>query len=148
MRAIRRQPGAFVAVSLLLAGWLVVSGCATWRGARLYQSGTRALESGDVAGALEDLGEAARLVPEASEIQNHLGLAWLEAGEPERARQAFARAVALDCDNRAASDNLARIEEQLEREERAAALRRIAGPQAEPGPSAPALGTRPPRRSP
>ena len=141
---------ALAAAVLLATVSVAASGCTTWRGARLYESGTRALEAGDVDRALEDLQAAARLVPQASEIQNHLGLAWLAAGEPEWARNAFARAVALDCDNRAASDNLAHVEVRLQREEREAALRRIAGPQVdgEPEPAASPLEPQSPRRSP
>lgn len=94
--------------TLVLA--LSVAGCATWRGARLYQSGTDALERGQIEVALEDLSEAAELVPEASEIHNHLGIAQLEAGRTEQARRSFERAVALDCDNQAASDNLEQMQ--------------------------------------
>ncbi len=87
-----------------------VAGCATWRGASLYQSGTAALERGQVEVALAELSEAARLVPEASEVHNHLGIAQLEAGSIELARESFQRAVELDCDNQAASDNLAKLQ--------------------------------------
>jgi len=101
---------ALVALALFVAGAM---GCATWQGARLYQSGTRALERGDTETALHDLSAAADLVPDASEIHNHLGLAQLQAGEPERALRSFERAVALDCDNHAASENLAKTEARL-----------------------------------
>lgn len=93
---------------LALAASLV--GCATWRGARLYHSGSTALERGEIQLALVDLSRAVRLVPEASEIHNHLGIARLEAGEFELARASFERAVELDCDNQAASANLERLE--------------------------------------
>ncbi len=90
---------------------LVVSflGCSTWRGARLYRSGTAALDRGEVEVALVELSQAARLVPEASEVHNHLGIAQLEADRVGLARESFERAVELDCDNHAASDNLARL---------------------------------------
>jgi Flp pilus assembly protein TadD len=127
---------AGVAVATLLA-LVVTPGCATWHGARLYQSGTRALEQGDVDRALDDLSRAARLVPQASEIQNHLGLAWLRAGDEAEALRTFERAVELDCDNRAAGDNLARLEARLQRREREAALEEISAsaeaPLPEPG---------------
>ena len=90
-----------------------VAGCGTWRGARLYQSGTAALERGQIEVALAELSEAARLVPEASEVHNHLGIAQLEAGRIELARESFERAVELDCDNQAASDNLDRVQVTL-----------------------------------
>jgi Flp pilus assembly protein TadD len=110
-----------VSIGLLLS----LAGCASWQGARLYQSGTRALDAGDVDRAIADLSEAARLVPEGSEIENHLGIAWLEAGNEQYALRSFERAVELDCDNQAASDNLFRLEVRLQRE---AALERVASP--------------------
>ena len=101
----------FALVLLLLA-----AGCSSWRGARLYQSGSRALEAGEVDRALEELREAARLAPDASEVRNHLGLAWLAAGDEQQALRSFEQAVALDCDNGAASENLARTRRQLREE--------------------------------
>jgi len=41
----------------------------------LYQNGTSALDRGDSQQAVVELERAAELVPEASEVQNHLGLA-------------------------------------------------------------------------
>jgi Flp pilus assembly protein TadD len=92
-------------IAILLAA-LALSGCASFRGARLYDSGTRALERGDAARAIADLEEAASLVPQASEIHNHLGLAYLKAERSDDALAAFRHAVALDCDNQAARHNL------------------------------------------
>jgi Flp pilus assembly protein TadD len=94
----------FAAFALAVA--LSGSACTTYRGARLYESGTRALDRGDAAAAVADLERAARLVPDASEIQNHLGLAYAAAGRGDEALLAFRRAVALDCDNGAAQANL------------------------------------------
>ena len=99
-----------IALLLALAGLAAAPGCATWRGARLYQSGTAALDRGEIAVAVAELEAAARLVPEASEIQNHLGLAYGAAGRDADALAAFRRAVALDCDNAAAVANLALAE--------------------------------------
>ena len=94
----------------LLATFLLVSlasmGCATFQGARLYSSGTDALDRGDTARAIADLERAADLVPHASEIQNHLGLAYAADGRSREALLAFRRAVALDCGNLAAQRNL------------------------------------------
>lgn len=95
----------------MLAGLVVLqlglaTGCASFEAARLYRSGTRALDSGDSAGAVADLERAAQLVPQGSEIQNHLGLAYDAAGRPGAARAAYRRAVDLDCDNAAAQHNL------------------------------------------
>lgn len=85
---------------------LALSGCAEWRGARLYQSGTEALDRGESERAIADLERAAQQVPQASEIQNHLGLAYAAAGRDEEALRAFRRAVDLDCENAAAAHNL------------------------------------------
>jgi len=95
------------ALALLLA---LALGCASFRAARLYQEGSLALERGEVAHAVAALEHAARLAPEASEIQNHLGLAYQAADRPDAALQAFRRAVALDCDNQPAAHNLALAE--------------------------------------
>ena len=94
--------------ALLLAASLSVAlaGCASFRGARLYDSGTRALERGDATQAIADLEQAALLVPQASEVHNHLGLAYLQAARPDDALAAFRHAIALDCDNQAARQNL------------------------------------------
>lgn len=81
-------------------------GCTTFHGAELYDEGSAALDRGDTATAIARLEEAARLVPQASEIQNHLGLAYQQAGRPADARAAFQRAVDLDCENEAAQTNL------------------------------------------
>jgi len=93
-------------LSALMLGVLVIVGCSTFQGARLYESGTEALERGDTARAIADLERAAELVPHASEIQNHLGIAYAAEGRGEDALRAFRRAVALDCDNQAARRNL------------------------------------------
>jgi tetratricopeptide (TPR) repeat protein len=102
-------PSAIAVLALSLGS----IGCATWQGARLYQSGSRALERGETEVALRDLTAAAERVPNASEVHNHLGLAQLQAGEPALALRSFERAVQLDCENRAASENLARTEARL-----------------------------------
>lgn len=87
------------------------------RGARYYAEGSEALERGDSERAVADLQRAAILVPEASEIQNHLGLAYWAVGELGRARSAFDRALELDCDNRAARQNLASLDAATRRPE-------------------------------
>lgn len=92
--------------ALALGLGVAVAGCATYEGARLYDTGTEALDRGDTALAIRRLEEAARLVPQASEIQNHLGLAYQDAGRDADARHAFERAVDLDCGNEAAKMNL------------------------------------------
>ena len=88
-----------------------LASCASFEGARLYGSGTAALDRGDSERAIADLERAAELVPTASEVQNHLGLAYAVAGRDDDARHAFRRAVDLDCGNEAAVDNL-RVAEQ------------------------------------
>lgn len=91
-------------VSLLV---LALAGCAEFHAARLYQSGTHSLDRGDAAAAVADLERAAELAPRASEVQNHLGLAYAAAGRESEALDAFRRALELDCDNDAARHNLA-----------------------------------------
>lgn len=100
-RGMRRT--LFTALLLALLG---ASACAPLRASRLYVSGTEALDRGDVTRAVDDLEQAAALVPEASEVQNHLGLAYGAAGRDDDALAAFERAVTLDCDNQAAQQNL------------------------------------------
>ncbi len=95
-------------VFLLLAPTLAA--CTTYEGARLYQRGTAELDDGAPGAAIVDLEHAATLVPDSSEIQNHLGLAYAAAGRQGEALRAFRRAVALDCDNHAARENLAAAE--------------------------------------
>lgn len=94
---------------LLLCGVLSLGlpGCSSYQAARLYQSGTLALDRGDSARAIEELERAAALMPEASEVQNHLGLAYAAAGRNADALKAFQRAVDTDCGNLAAVENLA-----------------------------------------
>ena len=90
---------------------------ASWQGARLYRSGTEALERGEPRLAIRDLERAAERIPQASEVQNQLGLAYAAAGERAAAGQAFRRALDLDCDNAAAQQNLraSEAEEQARR---------------------------------
>ena len=97
-------------VVVLVALALALGGCNAFRGAVLYRDGTRALEEGRTVEAIAALEEAARRAPGASEVQNHLGLAYLAAGRDGDARRAFERAVGLDCDNRAAAHNLQALE--------------------------------------
>jgi Flp pilus assembly protein TadD len=94
----------------LAALGLLAAGCASFEGARLYKSGTEAIEAGDPVRAVHDLERAAELVPQASEIQNHLGIAYLQAGRRDQARVAFDRALALDCNNSAAIANRALVD--------------------------------------
>ena len=94
-----------VAVALLLL--LLSIGCASFEAARLYKSGSEALEQGEVERAIADLERAAELAPNASEVRNHLGLALAADGREEAALLEFERAVELDCENEAAQENLA-----------------------------------------
>jgi Flp pilus assembly protein TadD len=101
-----RRPAAVANLVAVIAVAAATAGCASWRAARLYQGGTDALDRGAAAEAVVDLERAASLRPEASEIWNHLGLAYAAAGRSPEARRAFERAVALDCENAAARHNL------------------------------------------
>ncbi len=120
-----------VVVGALLA--FALPGCATFEGARLYERGTQALDRGDTATAIADLEHAAQLVPQSSEIQNHLGLARVAAGQHDAALVAFRRAVELDCSNEAAQQNLAAAEARRAR----LAARSSESARREPGEGAP-----------
>lgn len=105
-------------LGLLILFLLAAPGCQSdaaiaFRGARHYSAGNHALERGDAALAIEELRQAAALLPAASEVQNHLGLAHLARGDEGLAREAFERAIELDCDNQAARINLARTESRI-----------------------------------
>ncbi len=91
-------------LALVLSSGL--GGCASLEAARLYQSGTAALDAGEPERAVADLERAGTLAPQASEVQNHLGLAYAAAGRPGDAERAFRRAALLDCENAAARENL------------------------------------------
>lgn len=100
-------------VLVVIAACATLLGCQSYRGARLYQSGSAALERGAAERAAVDLERAARLVPQGSEIQNHLGLAYGALGRDDDALLAFRRAVELDCDNEQALHNLSVAEHEL-----------------------------------
>jgi len=104
-----------IALSLSVISTAAVN-CASIEGARFYASGTKALEAEQTERAIADLERAAALVPEASEVQNHLGIAYQAAGRHAEAISAFERAVELDCDNQAAQLNLDRLRLRLARE--------------------------------
>lgn len=109
---IRPQRAALLGgLALALALLFMTTACQTapvrvWRGAGHFSAGTEALVAGQGARAVAELEQAAELVPGASEIRNHLGLAYLAEGREHEARAAFASAIALDCGNWAARQNL------------------------------------------
>lgn len=92
---------------LVIAGSISV-GCATVEAARLYRSGTRALERGDTSRAVADLEGAAARVPYDAEVHNRLGVAYAAEGRREEAIREFRSAVELDCDHAVAARNLRR----------------------------------------
>lgn len=104
-----------VILVVFLAGGVFAGGlgCATWQATRLYESGTEALEHEQTAKAIADLERAAELWPDSGEIQNHLGIAYLQAGRRRDARDAFARAVELNCSNPSARRNLSLLDAEL-----------------------------------
>ena len=102
--------GTAIALAALVAGG---PACASLEGARLYGSGTEALARGETGRAIADLERAVVRVPHASEIHNHLGLAYEADGRLNDAAREFERAVDLDCDNRAAAENLAAAQRAL-----------------------------------
>ncbi len=91
----------------LLALLLALSACAPLDGARLFRSGTAALDRGDTALAVRELEEAARALPGSSAVHNHLGLAYAAAERHPEALREFERAIEIDCTNEAAQANLA-----------------------------------------
>jgi tetratricopeptide (TPR) repeat protein len=105
-----------IAVRLALALVMIVASAAcqsgpvrAFQGARYYAAGSESLDRGDGEKAVQELLRAAELVPHASEVQNHLGLAYLATGDSNRARVAFEAAIELDCDNEAARLNLVSV---------------------------------------
>ncbi len=92
-------------------------GCNTMSGSFHYDRGGEALDAGDTRSAIDHLERAAELVPEASEVQNNLGIAYQAAGRRVEALVAYERAVALDCDNAAAQHNLDALRARLFPEE-------------------------------
>ena len=95
-----------IRIATTLVASLVLA-CATLDATRLFRSGTAALDRGDAPMAVHDLEAAAQLLPESSAVHNHLGLAYAAAGRSGEALREFERAVAIDCGNRAAQENLA-----------------------------------------
>ena len=105
------EPSRFLAKALLgLVFVISVTGCEGVRAARLYTQGTHALDRGETQEAIRDLEAAGRLAPDRSEVYNHLGIAYTEAGRLVDARKAFERAVDLDCTNHAALANLEHLQ--------------------------------------
>ena len=99
-------------VLMLLLAVSASLGCAAVEGARLYHSGTRALEHGDVSRAIADLEGAAARVPHDAEVHNRLGVAYAAAGRRDEAIREFESAVALDCDHAVAARNLRRAQDE------------------------------------
>lgn len=93
------------AIALVLAATCSVA-CAGLEAARFEERGRAALDRGDATAAVADLEHAASLAPAASPIQNHLGIAYEQAGRRDDALRAYERAVDLDCENEAAAANL------------------------------------------
>ena len=119
LRTRTRTRMRWAVLALLAASGLGAAACNSFHAARAYQEGTRALDRGDPMAAIEALERAARLAPNASEVQNHLGLAYRAGGDAERALASLRRAVALDCENRAAQTNLALVEREAGQREEA-----------------------------
>ena len=88
---------------------LTLVACSSFEAGRLYLRGSEALERGDALQAIADLERAAQLLPHASEVHNHLGLAYLKAGRTAAAEAAFGHALEIDCENEAAAQNLAAL---------------------------------------
>jgi Flp pilus assembly protein TadD len=104
--SIARAVLAAVAASALL-------GCTAFEASRAFRDGTAALDRGETALAVDTLERAAVLEPRSSAVQNHLGIAYEAADDLAAAERAYERAVALDCENRAAEQNLAALRARL-----------------------------------
>ena len=89
---------------------ITLMGCESVRAARLYTQGTHALDRGETEEAVRDLEAAGRLAPDRSDVYNHLGIAYTQAGRLIDAQKAFERAVDLDCTNQSALENLERLQ--------------------------------------
>lgn len=102
-------------IALAVVGMLTIPACGSSapfrsiRAARYYAHGSRALDRGDSVEAIAALERAASLMPSASEVRNHLGLAYWSGGRSDDALRELERAVELDCDNEAARANLQRL---------------------------------------
>ena len=103
---------ALAALFVALFVGMACLGCAALDGARLYRSGTQALERGDLPRAIADLEGAAALVPHDAELHNRLGVAYAAAGRRDDAIREFESAVALDCDHALAARNLRRARDE------------------------------------
>lgn len=103
------MPARRIAALLLAAA---LTSCAAVEAVRLERSGLAALDRGDAARAVADLERAATLAPGTSAIQNHLGIAYEQAGRRDDALRAYEHAVALDCENEAAQVNLEALRER------------------------------------
>jgi len=116
-RMSRRGVTALVLAALVLAALPTLSGCAASRGASLYRAGTRAIAQGETERAIANLEAANALLPDRSEILNHLAIAYGSAGRTEEALALFERAAELDCRNAAAESNLAVAKQRAARHE-------------------------------
>ncbi len=83
------------------------TGCVSVEAGRHLEAGNAALDAGRPAQAVAHFEAAIAVWPEASELHNHLGIALAADGRHRATLAAFERAVALDCDNQAAQQNLA-----------------------------------------
>lgn len=99
------------ALAALLA--IALPACASIEATQHYRSGTAALDRGETAAAVAELERAAWLAPDAAYVQNHLGIAYEQAGRRDDALRAYERAVELDCTNDAAQANLVRVKVPL-----------------------------------
>lgn len=105
-------------VALLAAVLSALAGCASFEASRAFRDGTAALDRGETALAVDTLERAAALEPRSSAVQNHLGIAYEAADDLVAAERAYERAVALDCENRAAGQNLAALRARLAAQDR------------------------------
>jgi len=97
--------GRCLGIGLTLGALVLACGC-TPPGARALLKGDRLLRDGRPDEAIVQLETAVELLPEEARAWNFLGLAYHQAGQPVRAREAYQRALALDRDLASARFNL------------------------------------------
>jgi tetratricopeptide (TPR) repeat protein len=91
-----------------------------------FQRGAEAMEGGDNAGAQKRLERATDLYPKYALAYNHLGVVYMQTGQPQKGREAFEKAVALNDRYPSALVNLAKLRFQDRKLEDAETLLRKA----------------------
>ncbi len=133
-RRIRRKEWARLALAAGVAASLVLLGTlpgpfpqerADYRAELYYSVGTRAMNAGDLDGALEHLGRAVEIQPDHTDARNHLGITYTKLGRLPLAAECFEQAVRDDPDFLTARINYGRLLAAMGRLDEAAAQFRV-----------------------